>query len=177
MKMRAKSPTAQATALLAELSIKNVPTPLQIVGEHLGAAVRISPLDAELSGMIFIRGGVPIIGVNATHHPNRQRFTLAHEFGHLVLHKEVLLLLNAVHVDKKFPFLLRSTRSALGTERIEIEANQFAAELLMPQQHVLKALAEHSFDIDDERPLEDLARRFRVSKQAMAHRIENILGG
>ena len=32
----------------------------------------------------FIRDGVRIIGVNALHHPNRQRFSIAHELCHLL---------------------------------------------------------------------------------------------
>lgn len=168
------SPAAQAAALLDRVGVRSVPVLLEKIGEHLGAKIRFSPLDEELSGMIFIRDGIPIIGVNAIHHPNRQRFTLAHEFGHLVLHKRALL--SVVHVDKKFPFLLRDSRSAAGTDKMEIEANQFAAELLMPEPQLARQLVSRSFDIDDDAPLEELAREFRVSKQAMSHRIENILG-
>lgn len=167
-------PAAQAIALLAKLGIKSVPVPLEKIGSHLGARIQFSPLDPELSGMIFIRENIPVIGVNSTHHPNRQRFSLAHEFGHLVLHRHALQ--SVVHVDKKFPFLLRDSKSATGTDKLEIEANQFAAELLMPEAVLIKALEKYSFDIDDDAPLQDLAKRFRVSTQAMAHRIENILG-
>jgi Zn-dependent peptidase ImmA (M78 family) len=169
---RRGSPSAQARDLLAKLDIRNVPVPLEKIGQYLGAIIRFSPLDEELSGMIFIRDGVPIIGVNSVHHPNRQSFTLAHEFGHLVLHNH--LITTMVHVDKTFPFLLRNAKSASGKDKIEIEANQFAAELLMPEVILAKALQTEAFDIDDERPLEELARKFRVSKQAMAHRIQNI---
>jgi len=79
-----------------------------------------------------------------------------------------------VHVDKKLPFFMRDAKSATGTDKIEIEANQFAAELLMPEAILLKEIQREAFDIDDEAPLEELARKFRVSKQAMGHRIQNI---
>ena len=169
---RKASPAAQARSLLARLDIRSVPVPLEKIGQHLGAVIRLSPLDEELSGMIFIRDGVPIIGINSVHHPNRQRFTLAHEFGHLLLHKDFIT--SMVHVDKNFPYLLRNAKSASGKYKIEIQANQFAAELLMPEAILSKEVQTESFDIDDERPLEELARKFRVSKQAMGHRIQNI---
>jgi len=169
---RKSSPAVHARNLLETLDIRTVPVPLEKVGEHFGAKIRFAPLDEELSGIIFIRDGVPIIGINAIHHPNRQRFTLAHEFGHLVLHKH--LITSMVHVDKKLPYFMRDAKSASGTDKIEIEANQFAAELLMPEVILLKEIQREAFDIDDEAPLEELARKFRVSKQAMGHRIHNI---
>ena len=146
------------------------------VAEELGAIVRYSPLDDELSGMIYIKDDVPIIGVNALHHPNRQRFTIAHETGHLVLHRD--LIGERVHVDKEFMIgmgeLRRDSRSSLGTEEIEIEANRFAAALLVPKTHIEEALEHKSFDIDDEGPLKALARKFRVSKQMLEYRIRNL---
>jgi Zn-dependent peptidase ImmA (M78 family) len=170
---RTASPTAQARTLLETLCIRTPPIPLDKAAEHFGAKIRRAPLDDELSGIIFIRDNIPIIGINAIHHPNRQRFTLAHELGHLVLHKS--LITNMVHVDKSFPFLLRDSKAATGIDKIEIEANQFAAELLMPEMMVLRELESHKLDIDDEILLDALGKKFLVSKQAMSYRIQNIL--
>ena len=119
--------------------------------------------------MIYIKDGVPIIGVNSLHHPLRQRFTIAHELGHLELHREMIT--SKVHVDKDFPVLMRDPKSATGTEKVEIEANQFAAELLMPEALIKQALESEPFDIDDDGPIEELAKKFRVSKQALEYRI------
>ncbi len=121
--------------------------------------------------MVYIKDGVPIIGVNSLHHPNRQRFTIAHELGHLELHRQMIT--SNVHVDKNFPALMRDRKSATGTEQIEIEANQFAAELLMPIALIEQALAGKQFDIDDDGPIEELAKKLRVSKQALEYRIRN----
>jgi Zn-dependent peptidase ImmA (M78 family) len=70
--------------------------------------------------------------------------------------------------------LNRNAASALGTDRIEIEANRFSAELLMPTAWFLQALATKPFDIDNEAPLEEIARKFRVSRQALDFRIRNL---
>ncbi|MGA2178039.1 MAG: ImmA/IrrE family metallo-endopeptidase [Verrucomicrobiota bacterium] len=165
------NPFEQAKKLLARLAIKSLPTPVEKIAKALGAQVRFAPFDDELSGMIHIKDGVPIIGVNSLHHPNRQRFTIAHELGHLELHKTMIT--SKVHVDKGFPVLMRDSNSTTGTDQVEIEANQFAAELLMPRILINEALAGKKFDIDDDRPIEEMAKKFRVSKQALEYRIRN----
>ena len=57
---------------------------------------------------------------------------------------------------------------------MEMEANRFAAELLMPLFLLLPMLKKNGVDIDDEEPLEELSRKFHVSKQALGYRIRNI---
>ena len=158
--------------LLRDHRIKAVPVPVDEIANALGALVRYCPFDEELSGMIYIKGSRPIIGVNSLHHPNRQRFTIAHEVAHLVLHRH--LIADRIHVDKRFPVLMRDTSSATGTRLMEMEANRYAAELLMPSFLLLPMLKRNGFDIDDERPLEILSRKFHVSKQALGYRIRNI---
>jgi len=167
-----KDPYAIAGAILDRLAIKSPPAPVEKIAKALGAQVRFAPFDNELSGMVYVKDGLPIIGVNALHHPNRQRFTIAHELGHLELHRDMIT--TAVHVDKDFPALMRDSNSATGMEKIEIQANQFAAALLMPRTMIQQALAGNQFDIDDDGPLEELARKFKVSKQALEYRIRNL---
>jgi Zn-dependent peptidase ImmA (M78 family) len=166
---RNDDPCARAQELLASLDIKSAPIPVEKIAKALAVQVRFSPFDDELSGMIYVKDGVPIIGVNSLHHPNRQRFTIAHELGHLELHRQMIT--SNVHVDKNFPALMRDPRSATGTEQVEIEANQFAAALLMPDGLIEQALAGKQFDIDDDGPMEEIAKKFRVSKQALEYRI------
>lgn len=164
--------TNRVRSLLKEHTVTTVPVPVEEIAIALGAHVRYSPFDDELSGMIYIKGNNPIIGVNSLHHPNRKRFTIAHEIAHLILHREQIA--EYVHVDKRFPVLMRDANSATGTQQMEMEANHFAAELLMPSFLLLPLLKSHIFDIDDEEPLEKLSRKFRVSKQALSYRIRNL---
>jgi len=139
------------------------------IAKSLGAIVRFSPLDEELSGMIHIKDNVPIIGVNSLHHPHRQRFTVAHEIGHLVLHRH--LITASVHVDKAFPVLMRGVTSALGTDPVEIEANAFASQLLIPTFLLDQVMGREPVDIDDDSPMEELAKRFRVSRKMVEFRL------
>jgi len=171
MPTQSDNPYVRARELLESLGLKLPPTPVEKIAKAMGAQVRFSPFDDELSGMIYIKDGIPIIGVNSLHHPNRQRFTIAHELGHLVFDREMITA--AIHVDKGFPGLMRDTKSAIGTDEVEIRANQFAAELLMPAAVIEKELAGKQFDIDDDGPIEELAKRFRVSKQALEHKIRH----
>lgn len=163
-----------AEKVLAEYSIQSAPVPVDRIAKQMGAQLRFSPLDQELSGMIFIKDGVPIIGVNSLHHPNRQRFTIAHEIGHLVLHRQTLT--SAVHVDKDFK-LFRGPKTAEGSDPIEVAANNFGSELLVPRTFLEPFLEKLHVDMDDEKPLEELAQKFRVSKQVLSYRIQNLARG
>lgn len=164
--------TNRVRKLLDEHEVTEPPVPVEEIAVALGAKVRYSPFDDELSGMIYIKGSNPIIGVNSLHPPNRKRFTIAHEIAHLILHSKQIA--DYVHVDKRFPVLMRDASSATGTQQMEMEANHFAAELLMPSFLLLPSLKRHILDIDDEKPLEKLSRKFRVSKQALEYRISNL---
>ena len=77
----------------------------------------------------------------------------------------------AVHVDKGIRVLFRNDVSALGTEPMEIEANAFASELLIPGYLLAAALEGGGVDLEDEAAIEGLARRFRVSAAAMRFRL------
>lgn len=170
------NPNENVRALLEKYDIPNkIPAPVERIAKVLGAQVLYSPLDKELSGMVFIKNGIPIIGVNSLHHPNRQRFTIAHEIAHIWLHSD--LISSSVHVDKKFSELVlrRDSISAQGTNNVEIEANQFAAALLIPENSLKEMLSETTLDIEDESALEELAKKFKVSKSTLQYRIRSLL--
>lgn len=96
-----------------------------------------------------------IIAVNARHHKNRQRFTIAHELGHYMLK----------HVSKKDGVMDRNGDS----NPYEIEANAFAAEILMPT-----AVIRHLIFEQDVVTVEELAHKLWVSEQAMFYRLRNL---
>jgi len=111
--------------------------------------------------------GTAVIGVNALHSLSRQRFTIAHELGHLLLHES-----QDLHVDEAFPIRLRSRVSGLAVDEREIEANQFAAELLMPTELIsedVDSLRDKGVDVDD--AIAKLSQKYRVSLEAMTIRL------
>ncbi len=160
----------EAQALLERHAIKGVPVPVERIARVLGIRLEYAPLDDELSGLAHIRDDVTIIGVNALHAPNRQRFTLAHELGHVRLHHRQLR--RAVHVDRGS--LRRDALAAKGADPIEIEANAFAAELLMPRHFLISALERRPIDLEDDKSVSSLAKSFRVSDAAMRYRLNSL---
>lgn len=162
-----------AIDLLAKYGINAPAVPIERIVKSEGARIQFGPLDKELSGMFFIKEGVPIIGVNSLHHPNRQRFTIAHEFGHMTLHRD--LIGDGVHVDKELAVLLRDTKAAAGTDKIEIEANQFAAFFLVPDFLLDSAIGDNLSLADNEQEIELIAKKFKVSALMMQLRLRNWL--
>ena len=144
------------------------PVPVERIARLLGVKVQYTAFEGDLSGIAFVTNGKPIAGVNALHHPHRQRFTLAHELAHLEIHRDMLS--TEVHIDKGI--LRRDTLSAQGTEPIEIEANAFASELLIPRGLLDAELAGRLVDLEDVALVKALAKRFKVSEAAMRYRLQ-----
>jgi len=142
---------------LQEAGLLTVPVDVHAIAEYLGLDVFEEIMDDELSGYIEPRRNSWVIGVNAFHHPNRQRFTIAHEIGHFVLHKPSERI-----IDITF------ARRAGGRDRIENEADEFAAKLLMPEATVRSLIASGLSS------LEALANHFRVSLMAVKYRVQSL---
>lgn len=167
-----KNPTYKADKVRAKHGIDSVahlPVDVEQIAEDEGIDVVLHVLDDNTSGLIVkSKDGRVTIGVNADHHPNRRRFTVAHELGHFFLHNGG----ERMFVDK------RDHRASLGIDKREIEANRFAAALLMPEELVRECLAEEGvgfIDAFDEEGLRRLAARFQVSQQAITLRLK-VLG-
>lgn len=163
----------RARQLLDDGGVTRAPVPLEWLAELCRATIRYEPFDGEVSGMVHCRpGGGGIIGVNSEHSKTRQRFTIAHELGHLLLHAD-----EEFHIDEKRPLARRDAVSSQATDPREIEANQFAAELLMPAALVrssVESLIEDDPEVTVEEAIDELARAYRVSTVAMTHRLTNL---
>ena len=163
------TPEKRASALLKEAAIRTPPTPIESLAKKVGARLVFEPFEGEISGLLFRDGASVVIGVNSTDTYTRQRFTIAHEIGHLLLHKG-----QTVFVDK--PVRLDAV-SSMGTEVQEIDANRFAAELLMPRPLVIEEVQKRLKNKKkgaSERLIGGLARAFKVSTQAMEYRLINL---
>ena len=169
MKANPERAREAARAVLQDFGVKGVPVPVERIIKTRNIVLQYAPLEEDLSGMAYIKDGVGIIGDNALHHPNRQRFSAAHELAHHVLHAPEIQ--KSVHIDKGFRVLLRDDVSSQGIDPLEIEANAFASELLMPQEFLMDALDASGLDIEDDSGIEALARKFRVSASAMRYRL------
>lgn len=142
--------------------LADYPVKVGELAQKLGIEVFRSPLPPKISGMIGPRadGSGYEIRVNKYEVPERQRFTLAHEIAHFLLHKSDI---RAGVVDSVM------YRSAL-TSRKEAEANRLAADIVMPMSAVRKELSSLG-GIASEEVAKELALRFKVSLPAMRVRL------
>lgn len=130
------------------------------IAERLGIEVVNKPLEDSVSGAIVKEPtkSRPVIYLDSSEHPNRQRFTCAHELGHFA----------AREGDREFAYIdERGPRASLGVDAEEMFANAFAAELLMPAIAVRELSREH-------RTTHGLAITFGVSSEAMEYRLDNL---
>jgi Zn-dependent peptidase ImmA (M78 family) len=164
-----------AEQLLQEHNLFTQPVNVDELAEKMGINVNYQPLDDGFSAFLLIKDGNATAFVNDEHHPNRQRFSLAHEIGHYVLHHKVGTK-NDIFLDKNLSFYTRKdqTSSDQVNQRIEREANAFAAALLMPEKLIKKYIAKHDLDVTDEFDISRIAIAFGVSEQALQIRL-NVL--
>lgn len=143
----------------------NIPVDVHGLARRLGIYVKTTSLPDNQSGYIKKEvNGSFTVGLNREDGELRQRFTLAHELGHYYLHSD-LLEPGGAHFDRLYS---GHNDSGLLTERDEAQANQFAAELLMPKSQVRRTW-------NNDRPeLWQMAKQFGVSKAAMAWRLFNL---
>lgn len=161
---------AEVERILQATDQTHPPVSVEAIAKYLDATLKPSRFSDHLSGLLVIKNGTPTIGFNVTHAKVRQRFSIAHEIGHLVLHRDQ----EQVFVDKQDLVFHRDSDSASGTVVMEKEANWFAAELLMPIKFLQSAIAGFGNAHLDERRIRSLARQFQVSEQAMVFRLINL---
>lgn len=163
---------SEALRILRDAGVAGPPVDVAQLAKAMGTTIVLDLLDPEVSGLLYRESDHVVIAVNRDHAENRRRFTIAHELGHLQLHEGRPLIVD--HVVRA-RINLRDQRSSLATDREEVEANRFAAVLLMPpdfvheqvQRIMKRGLGEHA-------TIEALARNFRVSPQAMEIRLTNL---
>lgn len=150
-----------------------IPVDLEMIAEAHNIQIRRQVLEDAVSGMLVVKDTYAIIGINEGHHPNRQRFTIAHELGHFFLHRNN----ERVFVDGK-PIFYRDQVSSEGSQIQEIEANAFAAELLMPASALKAQLSDRRLNLFlnpvDDLTVQRLALELAVSVQALTIRLTRL---
>lgn len=142
------------------------PVPVGGIARELGIEVKVSALGPGKSGMIQRSGNSYIIKLNRFESPERQRFTLAHELAHFLLHRDIIDASPDGITDN---VLYRSG----APDVVEYEANALAADILMPREQVKSKLAAIGGRISDA-AISACADYFRVSKGAMEVRLDSI---
>ena len=161
--MRYRMAKRKAEQFLADRGIDSLPVDPIAIAESLDIVVEPKPDTAGgVSGMLVRHQDVFGI-MYATHIDNDgfQRFSVAHEIGHYVLDG---------HVDHIFPSgdgLHTSEAGFVSGDRFELEADHFAAGLLMPEPHFSRELLRFGDGLE---AVEGMARKCRTSLTATAIR-------
>ena len=131
---------------------QSLPVPIDLIAEdHYGLLVQARPSLVEFATSTYVHvsgvllrshGRILVDALEAARAPGRRRFTIAHELGHLVLHDDRV----RPRVGRLMPRLSADSAgrrgsvypAALAYPPEELEANQFAAAMLMPDR-VLQA--------------------------------------
>jgi len=128
------------------------------LAQDLGVPVKAATLAPGVSGEIRPSGEENgfIIRINRHDPAKRQRFTVAHELAHFLLHRD------EIGAGIEDDVLYRSTLS----DRREQQANRLAADILMPESQLIEAR-----EAAEEKGVGDmvlyLADLFSVSEAAM----------
>lgn len=145
-------------------AMQTQPVDLGQLCKDLGIKLTKARLAEDMSGKIERKEDNTFeITVNKKHAAYRQRFTIAHEIGHFILHRH---LMGSGITDS----VAYRTSGEMKNEKIkpshEAEANRFAASLLLPKDLVIAAHEKFAGNVSS------LADYFKVSPSAMAIRLK-----
>ena len=144
-----------------------------------GIILNKSYLDFEkgICGELKKENGKFIINISWVDHYYRKRFTMAHELGHFILHKD--LIGNGVDDNKEYKKLYRTNNKITNAQ--EAEANDYAAKVLMPEEAIIalakltKIIKSVKSEVDiDILWLDYLSKKFQVSKEAFTIRLAKL---
>ncbi len=141
---------------IIEKYTEKIPVDIEKIVSESGVEFLYKPLAVNVSGKIEKDGDKYKIIVNDFHHPHRQRFTLAHEYAHYLLHKD--LIGDGITDDG----LYRAEKS-MGFFG-EIAANRLAAKILMPVELINKLA-------DEVNNIAGIAEKLNVSLLALKIRL------
>lgn len=162
--MKRKEIEQHAKEMLEKHGLFSIPVNPVLLANKEGIKVHNANFsDDSISGIVARRGQFTTLLVNQSDHPFRKRFSIAHELGHHFLHlsKEGEIVTKKIDLFREY---WDNTKELSAHEKNEIEANQFAAALLMPEQLVREYYIKTS-------SLVKTAKIFNVSEEAMGIRL------
>jgi Zn-dependent peptidase ImmA (M78 family)/DNA-binding XRE family transcriptional regulator len=160
VRVHVSEPASAAREVRKQTGQTGVPVDVNGVARAVGIGIFYEPLPDALSAFLLRADEHAVIGVNANQAPVRRRFSAAHELGHHVLGHAAGSVF-----DYAFPTTAEGEPPGYNPQH-EREANQFAAELLMPEENLVEDAPLLS--------LARLARRYEVSAEAMSFRLLNL---
>lgn len=136
--------------LLSFFYINKPPIKPEIIAYGLGIELHFQELPPPISGVLYNHNNHPMILINKRDNPLRQRFTIAHEIGHFLLHNSKAKIYLDYPTSKN--------------PKIEKEANTFAASLLLPEFFLKRYL---------NLPSQKISSIFQVSQKVIEIRLKD----
>ncbi|MFA5127784.1 MAG: ImmA/IrrE family metallo-endopeptidase [Patescibacteria group bacterium] len=146
------------------LKLEGPPYDVELAVKLLNGTI-VAPTDWLTEALVRKNGESFIIEATKAASSERQRFSIAHELGHLFLHMGYLVDIdtwNSINEYRDSPMYRR------GHSEEEFEANEFAAAFLMPESDFRKVAEEHKVGCSYRTT--DIAQKFGVSMPAAQNR-------
>ncbi|MCI0620507.1 MAG: ImmA/IrrE family metallo-endopeptidase [Acidobacteria bacterium] len=144
---------------------KHFPVDCREIAKEFAIKVQGDDLGEEFEGGLFIQGKLKAIIYNERiREEGRKNFTIGHEFGHFFLHREKKEL--RCSLDNLTEF-----NSKPHPDNIEVEANCFSANLLMPTDDLRCQLKGRDINLDLAGILTD---RYQTTLTAVSLRIVEV---
>ena len=160
--------------ILMKNQVNKPPIDVEDIARKLNIIVVRRPYTAknQLAAMLIREAGKVIIALNGDHDKQKQRFSIAHEIGHYMLHPVEKLV-----VDREFAVNFRDSKSSIGKHIQEIEANRFASNLLIPEKFLINDLRSYLMEdnVDKNKISRKLSKKYVVSPLTMNIRINSLL--
>lgn len=155
----------KAEQMLKENFVNDPPVDVYEIAKNEGLEIEIKDFSDKFNHISgYIKPEIRTIFVNSRDTENRRKFTIAHELGHWILHRDKL-----ESEPEKYAILYRIPLGRSQDDPVEQEANCFAANLLVPEE-MLTARREGKTE-------EELATEFHVSRDVIGYRISALQNG
>jgi hypothetical protein len=145
---------------LGDAPADSIPIPIEQIAEHVGVR-RVVRTTLPHSGRLIPVNGRYVVEINSREDRARQRFTLAHELGHIVISN------TQGEMQEESVQFLRCERDNF----IEKLCDKIAGRMLMPDQFVRSELEKVDLTLP---VLSRLAKFFGVSLSAIAVRLTEV---
>ncbi len=156
---------AAARRILESVEFK-MPLDIHGIAAAHGIEVEKQSLERAIVALMVTNASGALITINIKLSPNQERFALAHALGHYLLHRDS----QDVFIDRSSP----SKDSDKNQTQQENEANEFAAELLMPEKIVRERFSKRRPYPYNEKTLRPLASQLGISELALAVRLTKL---
>jgi Zn-dependent peptidase ImmA (M78 family) len=162
-----KKGSSKAKELLNDIGFHDISNlPLDIFVSGLGATLILEPLKNS-DGKIIRGNSKTLIKINSQiPYEEKIRFTIAHEVGHFLLHDKLELEIHDDNSNTLNWFKATENQAKKGIQ--EWEANDFASELLMPEEIFRKMTYKKKFS---PKLIKELSLRFKTSLTSVVYRL------